>query len=882
MWLVWLWLFITASLVHANEPQPIRINSGGTSFTDNEGNVWDSDQYYTSGNSQTLEQDIGDTLYQTERRASDAIVYNIPLAQSGWYLVKCHFASGITKRLFGIKMENEWIWQYLNIVQETGDEPLIKSQVVQVTDTTLTLELVKQGDDDESFAAISGIEVLPTMSNLYIDAGSDEAYTDDEGRTWQADQYYNTGLVWSIQRNIAGTNNTRLYQTERYDVLENPSLAYTIPVPSQGMYYVSLHFSDNYKANHEVGKRVFGIKLQGQIVVQDLDLFQEAGAGFTAVVKSWAVQVDDDEFIAIEFIHKTEKPTIAGLEVHGILTSLPETTTSGQSDGTYTTSLQNSDFTPLYINAGSDVSVHDGVNIWDPDKYYFGGQTSNTGRAISGTPFGKLYQTSRFGTSFEYEIDVPAGSYRATLHFAETFEDSQQNGARIFYVYIEGVLILNALDIYKNVGGYASYVVDVPTPVRDGAISIEFVSHVGTATVSAIEIHALDSTDTVGEFEPHYAHAVPGGPYFQVDTDNDGKETVWVDGRFSHTHLPNAHLVRWSWIVNGIVVGTNNEITSLELPVGVHDVTLEVEDTGGYSSLDYTKVTVRAFGYPDIAWIWPEMGDVAGGEKLEIGGSGFTYSSENMTIYIGSKALSYSDIIVVSDEKIEVKSLPSGSAGIVDISVKTPVGASTPVPYTYIDNNLPPIKFTSGFVDGIKSPTCLAFGPDGRLYIGTQLGRIVRLTLDERYQIIEKFVSSVVTDSAEENRVILGIAFDPTDVSADPTVYVSHSWLFHQQVRPRKHGFTLLSLILTLPRLGQLRSLNGKVSAVSGPNLDQFRHVVTGLPVSDHDHGVNGLVFGDNGELYIQVPGNTNAGIPGSLSSTREQVSPERHLNGQN
>lgn len=44
-----------------------------------------------------------------------------------------------------------------------------------------------------------------------------------------------------------------------------------------------------------------------------------------------------------------------------------------------------------------------------------------------------------------------------------------------------------------------------------------------------------------------------------------------------------------------------------------------------------------------------------------------------------------------------------------------------------------------------------------------------------------------------------------------------------------------------------------------------------GLPVADHDHGVNGLVFGHEGELYIQTPGNTNAGVPGSLSKSREQ-----------
>ena len=33
------------------------------------------------------------------------------------------------------------------------------------------------------------------------------------------------------------------------------------------------------------------------------------------------------------------------------------------------------------------------------------------------------------------------------------------------------------------------------------------------------------------------------------------------------------------------------------------------------------------------------------------------------------------------------------------------------------------------------------------------------------------------------------------------------------------------------------------------------------LPVSNHDHGVNGITFDNNGDLYVSVGGNTNAGV---------------------
>jgi glucose/arabinose dehydrogenase len=84
------------------------------------------------------------------------------------------------------------------------------------------------------------------------------------------------------------------------------------------------------------------------------------------------------------------------------------------------------------------------------------------------------------------------------------------------------------------------------------------------------------------------------------------------------------------------------------------------------------------------------------------------------------------------------------------------------------------------------------------------------------------------------------------DTQEYPTVYVSHSFLFH----------------------GDIVNYNGKVSAVSGPDMVFWKDVVTGLPVSDHDHGINGIEFDNDGNLLIQVGGNTNAGVPGALSSS--------------
>jgi hypothetical protein len=42
---------------------------------------------------------------------------------------------------------------------------------------------------------------------------------------------------------------------------------------------------------------------------------------------------------------------------------------------------------------------------------------------------------------------------------------------------------------------------------------------------------------------------------------------------------------------------------------------------------------------------------------------------------------------------------------------------------------------------------------------------------------------------------------------------------------------------------------------VSGASLQTHTPVISGLPVSNHDHAVNGMDFGDHGEMYIMVGG---------------------------
>jgi hypothetical protein len=466
----------------------------------------------------------------------------------------------------------------------------------------------------------------------------------------------------------------------------------------------------------------------------------------------------------------------------------------------------------------------------------------------------------------------------------------------MFDVRIGGFGVFKELDIFSEVGGYAPLVKQAPAIVLDGSLTIDFVlvkENVRIAVLRLLLFRVTSSSPSVSslslqpkisaiEIEPlgsakgHQAHAVCGGPYFETDTDEDGMASVAVDGSFSHTHGPGASLISFKWIIDGAVVGTK-EIDMIQLPVGTYDLTLEVIDSDSDVSRDTTSIKVRPSVFPDIESLLPQTGNVAGGGIVSISGTGFTASAAETIVFFGQTPVTGdSKIAVINETTIQVQAPPL-SSGTVQVRVVTPVGDSNFVTYTYIDGM--PISFKTGTIlSGAYGVTCIATAPNGDLYIGTQTGTIIKLKLDDNYNIVSNTKSYVI---ANENsplfRSILGITFDPMDLEGE-AVYVSHSTLFHGQITDFYNGkVSRVSGDLNVVEdvvSGNILNQTCFISFILVVGLTIFRIAfpyfsqVTGLPVSDLDHGVNGLVFDDNGNLYIQVGANTNAGVPGNLSSS--------------
>lgn len=182
-------------------------------------------------------------------------------------------------------------------------------------------------------------------------------------------------------------------------------------------------------------------------------------------------------------------------------------------------------------------------------------------------------------------------------------------------------------------------------------------------------------------------------------------------------------------------------------------------------------------------------------------------------------------------------------------------GAPAPsVSLTVLDNDSVEVDFNMRTIaSSIPNPTAGTFGPDGRLYVATQNGQIRAYTLDGNNDVVAtQTIDTIANESGYNN--ILGITFNPfEDLSQGqtPTIYVTRSALF----------------------LGT-DDYGSRVSTLTGASYLTVTDIVTGLPVSGFDHGINGLQFDENGDLLIAVGGNTNTGVFDGIYGSQAPESP--------
>lgn len=155
--------------------------------------------------------------------------------------------------------------------------------------------------------------------------------------------------------------------------------------------------------------------------------------------------------------------------------------------------------------------------------------------------------------------------------------------------------------------------------------------------------------------------------------------------------------------------------------------------------------------------------------------------------------------------------------------------------------------------------TQLVVGPDGRLYAATLFGQIHRFDISGDGTLGARQVIETITNKEQAPRLLIGLTFDPTATASNLIMWTSHTEFpgFDSRGRPLTGA-----------------DWTGKITRLSGANLQTAQDFVVGLPRSTKDHVTNSVVFGPDGALYVSQGANTAMGAPDNTWGWR----PERLL----
>lgn len=127
------------------------------------------------------------------------------------------------------------------------------------------------------------------------------------GVQYNADRFSTGGTPNTTTDPVTGVTEDTLYQSERYG-----SFTYQIPV-TNSTYSVKLHFSEMYHTT--AGARLFSVSVEGQPVLQNVDLFEEVGhdTAYEFVVPQVMVA---DKTLTIQLTTEVDNATLSGIAIY--------------------------------------------------------------------------------------------------------------------------------------------------------------------------------------------------------------------------------------------------------------------------------------------------------------------------------------------------------------------------------------------------------------------------------------------------------------------------------------------------------------------------------------------------------------------------------------
>jgi glucose/arabinose dehydrogenase len=868
----------------ATAQEPVRIRAGGAAYTDSAGSKWMADAFFKGGSTFAVNSPVHGTpdpaLYQSERYGTFG--YHVPL-KNGIYSVRVHLAEiwfkSAGSRVFNISAEAQPFASSFDVCQSAGYmNATVLARVLTVADGVLDLEFTASKD----FPKLSALEILPVAlasPPLGVDVGQDrtlqlpldtlqvQATLPAAGQIPQ-----DASCLWS---QTAGPHEA--------EILSPDAFLSQIHFHEPGLYT----FKATVTAGDASGSASVSIKVLPAADTPGTLRIRCGGGAYTdAFNRPWAADAffaGGSTYSTQGSIGDTSDPALYLAERCGAQFSYKIPVANGD----YTVRLH---FAEIYWKQpkkrlfSADVEGVRMLSNFDPcaaagpatavvremqtnvsdGVLNIGFQAQLDWAKVSAIEVLPLVKADHFLHAVirapEFVVDY-AGVGSAPVTLSGTASHTHEFGRTLArYEWTEGPQIISTepdftlqaplgkhtyfLTIYDNNTPPASLSNSVtlevaPASAARGATASYFVT---SGTISATDQPAF--LEVLGGFKLERSGAsIQGSDLPAATVRMQGLWTVSQSGTYSPAASPGVQSVAtidgkpWTGPVDlaagpHMVVWQVSVTASASLPAE-----LSWKRSDGASGIIAPLTHDEASMAPQINRM-PLSGPSAGGDLIEIRGLAF-FPAGSVSVLWGTKRISGE--ILESDPFRLLLVTPPGS-GTVPVRVQTQRGESNSVAYRYVEGTAP-VQFQTKSIIRLDSASQAAWGPDGRLYIATISGTVTALELDDEYNVLSKQLIPAVQNLP--NSHILGIGFSPWETAASFRIYIGHARLY---INDGRTG------IRPAPYIGQVSSLQAPLFAPVP--------LITGLPSSNHDHGVNGISFDNRGQLYVPIGGNTNAGVP--------------------
>lgn len=209
-----------------------------------------------------------------------------------------------------------------------------------------------------SFLILSSLPAkAQTQQPIRVKCGG-AAYTDSKGQAWATDYDFSGGMVSEMTGPVSGTADPALFQHGRMPNDTSP-LVYSFPV-ANGAYHANLYFTELNSGDDFVGGRVFNVKLQGVVVIQNLDIFATVGAG-AALIKGVDFAVTNGQAtVELDNIPGHDRGKVTAIEITSNGASPQMTMTFVHPDGTPVVGTLNYTMTTSQVKLGGNTPLTNG------------------------------------------------------------------------------------------------------------------------------------------------------------------------------------------------------------------------------------------------------------------------------------------------------------------------------------------------------------------------------------------------------------------------------------------------------------------------------------------------------------------------------------------